>query len=122
MLNKLNKYLPRVTWKTDDEEKTALKAKNEELISLIKQIDSINAGLNVAIGEANSKNVGVKQEAVSLLSAIVLQHGGELTVKHEFREALASDETNQMLKIDVLENQDVYLILVQQEESEEDDN
>jgi hypothetical protein len=122
MLNKLNKYLPRVTWKTDDEEKTALKAKNEELISLIKQIDSINAGLNVAIGEANSKNEGVKQEAVSLLSAIVLQHGGELTVKHEFREALASDETNQMLKIDVLENQDVYLILVQQEESEEDDN
>lgn len=114
----LNKIIP--TWKKDEQ----IRAENLELTKAVQELIYINRGLNSSVGELMRQNDGLKEEAVSLLSAIVCQHGGEFTIKSEFFSVLADpNNSNLRLKLEREEDKSVTLKLVpeQEEEDKEDE-
>lgn len=100
----LNKITP--TWKKDEQ----VRAENAELLKAVEELLSINKGLNTAIGELARQSDGLREEAVTLLSGIVCQHGGELTIKSEFFSALA-DQNNSNLRLKLERNDDKSITL-----------
>lgn len=110
----LKKLVP--TWKTDE----VVRAQNIELLTTLRELLEINKGLNMSVGFLHGQNENLREEAVSLLSAITMQHGGELTIKSEFFDVLTDpSNSNLHLKIERQENKSVILKLEPVEEESE---
>lgn len=116
----LKKWIPRVTWKEQPQEFKDLQESYNEALGLLSELNNINRGLNGAVGDLMTKIDNLRQEAITLLSAITFQHGGELVVKQEFFDALTSDDNNLGLKIERQEDKTVILRLESIATTEED--
>lgn len=109
----LKKLMP--TWTKYED----LISERDKLLDLAQELLNINKGLNTAVGILNLEKEGLRHEAVTLLSAITFQHGGELSVKAEFFDVLEEPgNSNMKLSIQKQEDKSVILKLEQMEEEE----
>lgn len=100
--------IPSISWKKDTEK--------QELMDLIDQLTAINRGLNMSIGNLVNQMDGLKEEALGLLTSIVLMHGEELIVSKDFMDA--AGQGNLFIKIDKLDSGEISLKVGEQTDEE----
>lgn len=92
-------WLPRLSWQSEDAEKQDLKVTLEQTRIFLRAANANVKALLFALAQSSEMNEGIRAETANLLGAIAFQHGGEITVKAEFFEALASSEENIKLTV-----------------------
>lgn len=119
------RFIPRVTWKSEAELLVEAKSQLVNSSVLLSDCEMSIKALNIALANAQYTIEGMRDEVILLLSAIALQHGGELVVKGEFFESLADGTSGLGLRIAVGEDKSRTLKLVSTDsafqETEEDD-
>jgi hypothetical protein len=117
------KWIPRITWKSESEEVLELKETLAEVFISAEQLILINRGLNVSIGQFIAEIDNLRAEAVNLLSAITMQHGGKLQVGADFFEVLDDpDGPEVVLKVERQEDNSVTIILEEKQNGAEETN
>ena len=110
-------WIPKLTWKKDE----VIREENENLLALCDEMNSINKGLNQAVGLLHEQALTIKAEALSVLTALAFQHNGSITIKSEFF-AIIDDPNNANLNLNVEKQTDgsvvVKLVSVQEEEKD----
>jgi hypothetical protein len=111
----LRKLIPRVTWKQESQEIQELKNDLLGAKFVIDEYDMLNRGLQITIANVMGAAYNLRDELHNLLSAIALQHGGELVVKKEFFDSVSEEGAALSLKAMRNEDGSVTLTLVSSE-------
>lgn len=118
-LGKLRTYIPRLSWKTQEQEKTDLRTENEHLLAYVSKVENINRALNIALGDSLIQIDNMRSEAVFLLTAIAFKHGGELKIEQEFFDAL---NDNQKVRLHIQRQEDNSIVISLETDGEEEDS